>query len=138
VSCQDGTELLTGRTIRLRRVAPEMVKVTNESHEKPAEHQNTASIDDVAYELMACTCPHHVHCTPCCTHVAAVETATVDGTLTAFQSDNGETDEHETAEYDCNGFIVASRASHAGRHQGTAELTIASTRTSIQSEIDQF
>lgn len=70
--------------------------------------------------------------------MAAVETATDDGTLTAFQSDDGEADEQETAGYDCNVFIVALRVSRAGRPQGTAEQTIASTRTSIQSKNDKF
>jgi hypothetical protein len=37
------------------------IDVTNETHEKPAEHQYTVSIDDVTDDLMACTCPHHVH-----------------------------------------------------------------------------
>ncbi|GAA0250475.1 hypothetical protein ACFFQF_32485 [Haladaptatus pallidirubidus] len=41
--------------------APGLVEVTTESHENPADHQYTVSIDDVTHELMACTCPHHVH-----------------------------------------------------------------------------
>jgi len=38
-----------------------MVEVTNKRHENPAAHQYVVSIDDVTNELMACTCPHHVH-----------------------------------------------------------------------------
>ncbi|WP_227380331.1 SWIM zinc finger family protein [Haladaptatus halobius] len=82
-----------------------MVDVTNESHETPADHQYTVSIDDVTDELMACTCPHHVHRSAVCKHMAAVETATDDGTLTAFPSDDDETDEDdaEPEERDCDG-----------------------------------
>ncbi len=40
--------------------APGLVEVTNESHESPADHQYTVSIDDVTEDLMACTCPRHV------------------------------------------------------------------------------
>ncbi|WP_435158584.1 hypothetical protein [Haladaptatus sp. DFWS20] len=64
--------------------APGLVEVTNESHENPAAHQYTVSIDDVTKELMACTCPHHVHRNAYCKHMAAVETATDDGTLRHF------------------------------------------------------
>ncbi|WP_458186575.1 hypothetical protein [Haladaptatus sp. NG-WS-4] len=39
-------------------------------------------------ELMACTCPHHVHRNTFCKHMAAVENATDDGTLDAFPSDD--------------------------------------------------
>ncbi|WP_231188362.1 hypothetical protein [Haladaptatus sp. DYF46] len=35
--------------------APGLIEVT-ESHENPADHQYTVSIDDVTDELMACTC----------------------------------------------------------------------------------
>ncbi|WP_231189012.1 SWIM zinc finger family protein [Haladaptatus sp. DYF46] len=64
--------------------APGLVEVTNKSHENPAAHQYTVSIDDVTEELMACTCPHHVHRNAFCKHMAAVENATDDGTLEAF------------------------------------------------------
>ncbi|SIR63629.1 hypothetical protein SAMN05421858_3042 [Haladaptatus litoreus] len=50
-------------------------------------------------ELMACTCPHHVHRNAFCKHMAAVETATDDGTLDVFSSDN----ETEPEDYDCDG-----------------------------------
>ncbi|WP_245800241.1 SWIM zinc finger family protein [Haladaptatus litoreus] len=66
--------------------APGLVEVTNESHENPAAHQYVVSIDDVTEELMACTCPHHVHRSAYCKHTAAVENATVDGSLNAFLS----------------------------------------------------
>jgi hypothetical protein len=64
--------------------------VTNESHEHPTAHQYTVSIDDVTEELMACTCPHHVYCNAFCKHMAAVETATDDGSLDAFPSKDDE------------------------------------------------
>ncbi|WP_458190202.1 SWIM zinc finger family protein [Haladaptatus sp. NG-WS-4] len=56
-------------------------------------------------ELMACTCPHHVHRNAFCKHMAAVENATDDGTLSVFPSEDEETDEDntESAEYDCDG-----------------------------------
>ncbi|WP_227379959.1 SWIM zinc finger family protein [Haladaptatus halobius] len=59
----------------------------------------------MANELMACTCPHHVHRSAFCKHMAAVETATDDGTLTAFPSEEDETDEDdaESAECECDG-----------------------------------
>jgi uncharacterized Zn finger protein len=65
-----------------------MVEVTNESHETRADHQYTVSIDDVTEELMACTCPHHVHRNAFCKHMAAVETATDDGTFEGFPSED--------------------------------------------------
>ena len=68
--------------------ADELIKVTNESHENPAAHQYTVSIDDVTEDLIACTCPHHVHRTAFCKHMAAVENATDDGTLDAFPSED--------------------------------------------------
>ncbi|WP_266083089.1 SWIM zinc finger family protein [Haladaptatus caseinilyticus] len=50
---------------------------------------------------MACTCPHHVHRNAYCKHMAAVETATDDGTLTAFSfKDDNET---EPEDCDCDG-----------------------------------
>jgi hypothetical protein len=93
VTLRDGTEPRTGRTILLRRDAPGLVDVTNESHVKPADHHYVVSIDDVTGNLMACICPHHVHRNAYCTHMAAVETATDDGTLEAFHTeDNNETE----------------------------------------------
>ncbi|WP_458191035.1 SWIM zinc finger family protein [Haladaptatus sp. NG-WS-4] len=81
--------------------APGTVEVTNESHENPAAHQYTVSIDDVTDELMACTCPHHVHRNAYCKHMAAVENATDDGTLEAFPSENE--DDAESEDCDCDG-----------------------------------
>jgi uncharacterized Zn finger protein len=43
-------------------------------------------------ELMACTCPYHVHRNAFCKHMAAVENTSNDGTLDAFSSNNGEDD----------------------------------------------
>jgi hypothetical protein len=51
---------------------------------------------------MACTCPHHVHCNAFCKHMAAVETATEEGTLDAFPSEDDE-DETEPEDCDCTG-----------------------------------
>ncbi|GAA5049469.1 SWIM zinc finger family protein [Haladaptatus pallidirubidus] len=79
--------------------APGLIDVTNESHENPAAHQYTVSIDDVTDDLMACTCPHHVHRNAFCKHMAAVETATEDGTLDAFPSE----DEDDAEDCDCDG-----------------------------------
>jgi hypothetical protein len=86
--------------------APGIVDVTNESQEIPAEHQYVVSIDDVTGELVACTCPHHVHRNAFCKHMAAVENATDDGTLDAFPFED---DEEDAAPEDCgcdglNGF----------------------------------
>ena len=67
--------------------APGMVEVTNESHDNPEEHQYVVTLDDVTEDAMACTCPHHVHRSVFCKHMAAVATATDDGTLTAFPSE---------------------------------------------------
>jgi SWIM zinc finger len=79
-----------------------MVDVTNEDHENPAARQYTVFIDDVTENLMACTCPHHVHRDAFCKHMAAVETATDDGTLEAFPlEDNG--DDAEPEDCDCDG-----------------------------------
>jgi hypothetical protein len=50
------------------------------------------SIDDVTEDLMACTCPHHLHRTAVCKHMTAVETATNDGTLEAFLSEENDDD----------------------------------------------
>ncbi|WP_227377848.1 SWIM zinc finger family protein [Haladaptatus halobius] len=93
--------------------APEMVDVTNESHDTPTDHQYVVTLDDVSGDVMACTCPHHVHRSAFYKHMAAVETATDDGTLTAFPSEEDENtdetdeDDAEPAECDCdslNGF----------------------------------
>ncbi|WP_227357318.1 SWIM zinc finger family protein [Haladaptatus salinisoli] len=92
--------------------APGMVDVTNESHDTPADHQYVVTLDDVTGEAMACTCPHHVHRSAFCKHMTAVETATDDGTLDVFLSEDDEEDEEtdETdeddaapAECDCDG-----------------------------------
>ncbi|GAA0236753.1 SWIM zinc finger family protein [Haladaptatus pallidirubidus] len=53
-------------------------------------------------ELMACTCPHHIHRNAYCKHMAAVETATDDGTLNAFPSEDSE-DDAEPDDCDCDG-----------------------------------
>ncbi|MCO8245424.1 MULTISPECIES: SWIM zinc finger family protein [unclassified Haladaptatus] len=81
--------------------APGMVDVTNESHENPDDHQYVVSIDDVTGELMACTCPHHVHRNAFCKHMPAVETAPDDGTLDAFPSEDDNDSEPEGC--DCDG-----------------------------------
>ncbi|WP_227377842.1 hypothetical protein [Haladaptatus halobius] len=47
-------------------------------------HLYVVILDAVTYDLMACTCPHHVHRTAYCKHMTVVETATDDGTLDAF------------------------------------------------------
>ncbi|WP_458190965.1 SWIM zinc finger family protein [Haladaptatus sp. NG-WS-4] len=78
-----------------------MVEVTNEAHEKSTAHQYTVSIDDVTDELMACTCPHHVHRNAYCKHLVAVENATDDGTLDAFASEDE--DDTEPEDCDCDG-----------------------------------
>ncbi|WP_435158391.1 SWIM zinc finger family protein [Haladaptatus sp. DFWS20] len=59
------------------------------------------SIDDVTEELMACTCPHHVHRNAVCKHMAAVENATDDGTLNAFTFEDGNNAEPDDC--DCDG-----------------------------------
>ncbi|WP_227380422.1 SWIM zinc finger family protein [Haladaptatus halobius] len=78
------------------------MEVTNESHENPAEHQYVVSIDDVTDELMACTCPHHVHRNAFCKHMAAVENATDNGTLDAFPSEDNN-DDSKPEDCDCDG-----------------------------------
>ena len=90
----------TGRTIFLRRRCPGLIQVSNESHENPEKYQYTVAIDDVTDELMACTCPHHVHRNAFCKHMAAVETATNDGTLDAFPSED---ENAESEDCDCDG-----------------------------------
>ncbi|MCO8256786.1 SWIM zinc finger domain-containing protein, partial [Haladaptatus sp. AB618] len=81
--------------------APGLIEVTNESHENPEDHQYTVSIDDVTEELMACTCPHHVHRNAFCKHMAAVENATDDGTIEAFPSEDDNDAEPDNC--DCEG-----------------------------------
>lgn len=85
-------------TMCLRRRCPGLIDVTNESHENPADHQYTVSIDDMTEDAMACTCPHHVHRSAFCKHMAAVATATDDGTLEAFPSEENE-DERVSGPY---------------------------------------
>ncbi|WP_266080775.1 hypothetical protein [Haladaptatus caseinilyticus] len=80
--------LLNRRYENHRYVVFRLTEVINESHENPTEHHYVVSIDDVTDELMACTCPHHVHRNAVCKHMAAVENATDDGTLTAFPSED--------------------------------------------------
>ncbi|WP_435157865.1 SWIM zinc finger family protein [Haladaptatus sp. DFWS20] len=82
-------------------VAPGLIDVTSESHETPADHQYVVSIDDMTDELVACTCSHHVHRNAFCKHMAAVETATNDGTLEAFPSET--IDDAEPENCDCDG-----------------------------------
>ncbi|WP_227377836.1 SWIM zinc finger family protein [Haladaptatus halobius] len=83
-----------------------LIKFTNEGHENPADHQYTVSIDDVTDELMAYTCPHHVHPSAFCKHMAAVETVADDGTLMAFPSEEDEntdkTDDDDTEPTECD------------------------------------
>ncbi|MFB9808561.1 SWIM zinc finger family protein [Haladaptatus pallidirubidus] len=79
-----------------------MVEVTNESHENPADHQYVVTLDNVAGDAMACTCPHHVHRSAFCKHMAAVENATDNGTLDAFPSEDYE-DNAEPEDCDCDG-----------------------------------
>jgi hypothetical protein len=82
--------------------SPRLIEVTNESHENPAAHQYTVSIDDLTHELMDCTCPYHVHRNAVCKHMAAVENATDDGTIEAFPSKDNE-DDTEPEDCDCDG-----------------------------------
>ena len=67
---------------------PGLIQVSNESHENPEKHQYTVSINVVTENLMACTCPHHVHRNAFCKHMVAVETAIDGGTLNAFPSED--------------------------------------------------
>ncbi|WP_435158370.1 hypothetical protein [Haladaptatus sp. DFWS20] len=61
-------------------------------------------IDNITENLMACTCPHHVHRNAFCKHMAAVENTTDDGTLEAFSSEDSEDDaEPEDCDCDCDG-----------------------------------
>ncbi|GAA0260625.1 SWIM zinc finger family protein [Haladaptatus pallidirubidus] len=86
---------------RFRVEALGQVEVTTESHENPAEHQYTVSIDDVTEKLMACTCPHHVHRNAFCKRMAAVEHAADDGTLDAFPLEDD--DDVKPEDCDCEG-----------------------------------
>ena len=79
---------------------PGLVEVTTESHENPVSHQYVVTIDDVTEELMACTCPHHVHRNTFYKHMAAVEIA-MDGTLDAFPSEDD--NDVEPEDCDCDG-----------------------------------
>ncbi|WP_435158823.1 hypothetical protein [Haladaptatus sp. DFWS20] len=81
--------------------APGLVDVTNESHDKPADHQYIVSIDDVTDDAMACTGPHHVHRNAFCKHMATVENTTDDGTLAPFPSEDD--DDAEPEDCDCDG-----------------------------------
>ncbi|WP_266083071.1 SWIM zinc finger family protein [Haladaptatus caseinilyticus] len=81
--------------------APGLIEVTNESHENPEEHQYTVSIDDVTNELMACTCPHHVHRNAFCKHMPAVENAIDDETLDAFPSEDDNETEPDNGDFPC-------------------------------------
>ena len=80
--------------------APGLIDVTNQSHDKPAAHQYPVAIDNVTNELMACTCPHHVHRNAFYKHIAAIENATDDGTLDAFPPED---DDAEPDDCDCEG-----------------------------------
>ncbi|GAA0242136.1 SWIM zinc finger family protein [Haladaptatus pallidirubidus] len=64
------------------------------------------TLDDVTGDVMACTCPHHVHRSAFCKHMAGVEIATADGTLEAFPSD----DERISAPY--TGYDKYSNVDH--------------------------
>jgi uncharacterized Zn finger protein len=77
------------------------VKVKINGQLNPAEHQYVVSIDDVTHELMACTCPYHVHRNASCKHMATVVNATDDGTLEAFPSEDEDVSELEDC--DCDG-----------------------------------
>ena len=78
-----------------------MVDITNESHEHPAAHQYTVSIDDVNEDLIACTCPHHVHRNVFNKQLAGIENAMRDGSLEAFPSEDE--DDTEPEDCDCDG-----------------------------------
>ncbi|WP_227356106.1 SWIM zinc finger family protein [Haladaptatus salinisoli] len=60
------------------------------------------SIDDVTEDLMACTCPHHVHRNAFCKHMAAVENATDDGTLDVSPTEDD--DDVKPEDCDCDDF----------------------------------
>ncbi|WP_435157826.1 SWIM zinc finger family protein [Haladaptatus sp. DFWS20] len=76
--------------------------VIDESHDKLAAHRYTVSTDDMIKDLMACTCPHHVHRNAFCKHMAAVENATDNGTFDAFPSGKSE-DDADSEDCDCDG-----------------------------------
>ncbi|MCO8245464.1 MULTISPECIES: SWIM zinc finger family protein [unclassified Haladaptatus] len=54
-------------------------------------------------ELMACTCPHHVHRNGFCKHMAAVENATDDGMIDAFPAEDNDDAEPGDCDCDCEG-----------------------------------
>ncbi|WP_227380236.1 SWIM zinc finger family protein [Haladaptatus halobius] len=76
--------------------APGLIEVTNESHDTPADHQYTVSIDDVTEDLMACTCPHHVHRHDFCKHIVGVAVAIVDGSLDTILADEDDKTDDES------------------------------------------
>jgi hypothetical protein len=88
---------------------PGLIDVTNESYEAPADHHYVVMLDDVTGDALACTCPHHLHRNAISKHMIAVDTATDNGTLTAFPSEEDENtdetddDDTEPAECDCDG-----------------------------------
>ncbi|WP_433632633.1 hypothetical protein [Halomicrococcus sp. NG-SE-24] len=54
-------------------------------------------LDTETGDALTCTCPHHVHRSAFCKHMAAVEDATADGSLDAFPTDDDtESDDIET------------------------------------------
>ncbi|WP_245800097.1 hypothetical protein [Haladaptatus litoreus] len=73
-------------------------------------------------DLMACTCPHHVHRNAFCKHMAAVETATDHGTLDAFSSE-GE-DDAEPDDCDCDGLGYHRPVNAHGTRDATTEDTL--------------
>ncbi|WP_227377903.1 SWIM zinc finger family protein [Haladaptatus halobius] len=73
--------------------APGMVEVANESHDTPADHQYVVTLDDVSGDVMACTCPHHVHRHAFYKHMVATQNAAADDHLDAFLLDEEDTDD---------------------------------------------
>ncbi|WP_227356132.1 hypothetical protein [Haladaptatus salinisoli] len=51
-----------------------MVEVTNESYDNPADHHYVVTLGNV----MACTCPHHVHRHAFCSHEIGHMAALID------------------------------------------------------------
>ncbi|WP_227378827.1 SWIM zinc finger family protein [Haladaptatus halobius] len=80
------------------------------------------SINDMAGELMACMCPHHILRNAFYKHMTAVETLTDDSTLTAFSSDDETYEETETAECGCDGLDGFPCWPCVCRSEGTASL----------------
>ena len=67
MSTKSSSELGADETAQKRALAeqfgfhvevPGMVDVTNESHENPAANHYVVTLDDVAGDAIACTCPH--------------------------------------------------------------------------------